>query len=169
MKKCILFSFLLTSALTHCAVDQKVRQLQEVRFQKELELSELGAKIAEKEALLRFMYLKSDEFVAELIQEKKIDGQEKELFLKKLNDFYQNFGKIVDQKLATRIDVEHWLAQELFFKSENSKTENFDTLKFHVIRDILERNLLKTLLARYELCLQELIVIDRELDSLKNI
>jgi hypothetical protein len=168
MKKLILFSLLVTSVITNYAADQKVQQLKEARFQKELELSDLGAKIAEKEDLLRSIYLKADEFVAELIQEKKMEGQEKEAFLKELNAFYDNFGEIIDKKLATRTDVKQWLVQELL-KGKNRSFEDFETLKLHVIRNILERNLLKTLLEHYEACLQELIEIDRELDLLKKI
>lgn len=148
-------------------VEQKIQQLREKRYQKELELSELGAKISEKQDLLASMWSKTNDFVLEMAEKKKLSEQEVEAFLKEINDSADSFETYIEHVLAAREDVKQKFVKTLL-KTENRSLEDFEAAKFYVIRNILEHNLLKVLLESFEASLQEMIEIDRELDVLQN-
>lgn len=145
------------------SVDPRIKQLKEARYQKELELSELGTKIAEKEELLHLMWEKMDEAIAELAEKKNLKKQEFEVFIKEINDRKRAFEKYIEGAFESKEDIRQQLVVELY-DPENKQFEYFDRVKFYVVREKLESDLLKTLINSYVERLQELIKIDCEID-----
>jgi hypothetical protein len=167
--KGMLLSTLLISVVSTCFgennVEQQIQQLKEKRYQKELELSGLGGKISEKEELLRALWQKANEFVNDLMQEKKLTGEESEDFLKNVNREIATFEEYIGLVIKAKKDSKKNLIEELV-KGDDKRIDDFDTLKFYSIRSHIEWDLLKIFIEEYEVCLRELIKINYELELL---
>lgn len=147
-------------------IDAQIRELKNSRFEKQLELSDLGKRIAEKDELLHSIALGARNFFTELIKKKELNEQEAKEFGRALNTSLENFEKALDEAIIVKKNVKQFFVKELL-KENNKKVEDFETFKFAIIRITLERNLMKTFVEQYEDCQQELIEIDQKLADLQ--
>ena len=156
-KSLILSIFLIPFALFgNCTKTQLI----ELKFKKEMELSDLGKAIAEK-----YRYCQS-------IRQDAINILNKEAYKKGLGEQeITEFGKMVDQELDSFVaqlnnvkNVNGFLTKELFKKSEdNQLDEDFEAVKFFLIIIINEYRIIKTLIQKYEVLEQERREINQKL------
>lgn len=139
-------------------------QLKELKFKKEMELSDLGKTIAEK-----YMYMQS-------MRQQAINILNKEIVKKDLNEQEaKEFGRKVDEELDAFVvrlnkikNVNGFLIKELFKKSDDNQVEeDFEAVKFFLMIIINEYRILKTLIQKYEVFEQERREIDQKLNYLQ--
>ena len=147
-------------------IDQKIQQLKETRFQKELELSDLGAKITEKQELLDHLFDLAVKSIRKTCQSLDLDGKEREKFFEQVDVSSKEFEDLL-KRVINEKKVNGFLVKELF-DEQKDVLEKFETVKFCVVRGFFETNLLKELVSRYENCMHELITIDSELKAFSN-
>ncbi len=135
-------------------------QLAELKFKKEMELSELGKTIAERYLYTRSTWKEAINILRAELEKKNLNEQER-----------GEFGRAVDENLVAFIrtlnnekNVNNFLIKELFRKSENDQIEeNFDAIKFFLLIIVNEYRLIKTLIQRYEVLEQERREINQKL------
>ncbi len=160
--------FVPIAAMGRNTVDTRIQRMEENIFQKQLELSKLGALIAEKDKLLSSLKSESHDVFRLIIDKRmralgqKNDGnalaQEEEARLyKELDIFYTNALMTYKNKKS----VEGILVNGLFQEDE------FQSLKFYAIRYAIEQAILKSLVKKYEIHIQQLIALDTELENLQ--
>jgi hypothetical protein len=149
-------------ATSYCkdSVDSRIQQLKEARFQKELELSELGAKIAEKQNLLEEMYEDANAHISVILSNLKLEEQASDQYISEINASSERFEELFSNKES----IKGLLLKELIIEEEPFPGD-FEVFKFWKLRGKFEHNLLETYIEKYEVCLQELIEINRELDK----
>ena len=166
-KKSLLIS--LTMPFFMCAnngVDDRIKELNDLRFQKELELSELGAKIAEKQKLIEEMYHDECSLFTEKVESSKLEGQDLENFIQAWHTASKEFESLLNQAINTKKVVKGFLLRELI-SGEKFCPNDFNASKFWILRGTCEHDLLEMLIMRYEVGLQELIEIDKEIAALQ--
>jgi hypothetical protein len=146
-------------------VEKKIQQLKEKRYQKELELSVLGAKIAEKQELLEDMYDEAERFFEKYLRQEKLENNKVEDF-SRADDAANEDLECRIKKAFIEGKFEGLLIKE-FFNDKDDLDEDLEAERFYIVRHFFERGLLKTLFERYERCVQELIEIQREIESLQ--
>lgn len=156
-KNLLLTVFLMPFALF---ADGTETQLKELKLKKEMELSDLGNKIAEK-----FEYTES-------IRQKAISYLNYEIDKKGLSEHeIKEFGKKIDADLIvfrttlTNVKtVNGFLGKELFCIEKNEPIEQtFESVRFSLIRVINEYRILKTFVEQYEILEQEHREIEQKL------
>jgi hypothetical protein len=174
--KNIFLSILLVplTAMGSSTTDTQIQQLKKKFLQKELELSDLGAMIEEKNELL--LSFKTDvQYLLGTLRDKKVlqieektgkllSQEEKTKLWVELRsdaiDFVYTFcADYENQKSITDVLVKGLI-------HENSDDVEFESLSFYLIRCAFERPLLIHLIAEYENCLQELRAIENEITTL---
>jgi hypothetical protein len=176
---------LLSALLAPCAiigdnsVDIRIQQLEDEYFQKELELSRLGDMIAERDKLLSSLDSESQNLF-ESLKYKKIKQLEKKNDGKPLSEIEQNqlsdalqdaVNEFINIFVATcreKKDIKGILSEGLFVRDENAVIPEFESLRFHLIRAGVERDLIILLVKQYEDCIRKLLAIETELENLKN-
>jgi hypothetical protein len=171
--KTMFFIALLVSATsTYCveSIAMQIQELKDYRFKKELELSDLGKMISEKDELFQSMWQAANNFSLKLINEKKkslnLNEQEVKEFTQALNTSLANFGEALNEAIIIKKNVKQFFVKELL-DERNRESKGLETLKFHIIRNSLEFQLLRTLIERYEEGHQELIEINSKLADLQ--
>jgi len=144
MQKLFLFSFLVTTAVVHGEFLDIDLHKQNAQLKKVQELSEISAKIDEKQA--RFDVWKN-QFRGLFDTEEKFKALEKPC-----NAFFQKFQKSFCEKK----DVRGLLTEA--FSDESDYELSFVKVLF--VRMYFEMMLIKNLVEHYEKCLQEFIEID---------
>ena len=116
-------------------------------------------------------------FLVERISILNLEGQEEKDFIQAINTLLDNFGDALEHVIHTNEDVKGFLIKELsngvkdlHIKELAHKNGNypndFDKLKFGLLRLFIEHDLLKKLVENYEVCLQEFAETEHELDVL---
>jgi hypothetical protein len=168
----LLIALLVPATFTHCveSIDMQIRELKEAQFQKELALSDLGKIISEKDELFQSMWQAANNFSLKLINEKKkslnLNEQEVKEFTEELNTSLANFGEALNEAIIFKKNVKQFFVKELL-DERSRESKALETLKFHIIRNSLEFQLLRTLIERYEEGHQELIEINSKLADLQ--
>lgn len=174
-------SIILTILLVPCSIrsdditDARIQQLEEKLFQKELELSRLGATIAEKDNFFSSLESEVQRIFSSLL-EKKVNQTEKKSGKslsqeeeKKLSAELSNetitFACTFCANYRNQENIHSFLLNGLIREEENADME-FESLKFYIIRCTFERELLKHFIVRYEKCLHELRDIQNEIIKL---
>lgn len=168
MYKNMFFMFLVTTFVVSCSqnsIDPKIKELKDVCLQKAQNLSDLGAKITEKQDIIEDIVFNMKSYLPELVSTLNLDGQEKEDFIKKYINLLENFGRDLDFVLTAKKAVKGFLVKELF-NEKAALPIKFDKAKFYAVRLVVEYMLLKNLVEVYEEGLQELINIDQDIDIL---
>jgi uncharacterized protein YhaN len=147
------------------SVEAQIEQLKEKRYQKQLELSELGIKIAEKQELLEDMYDDACSAWTKMLDSLELEDQEREDFIQEKRSSSEEFKKLLKYSLEVKKDVNGLLVGEIL-DEEKPFPSDFNFSKFWVLRGRFEYDLLVTFIERYEACLQELIEIDSEMEVL---
>lgn len=149
--------------------ETQIKELKEARYNKELELSELGNKIAEKDKQIQSFRDDAMEFIAKKIKAKKLSKeeaiQEGQDIDDAMNNFYNYFLSISND---TKMLIGFFL-RELFKTNQQNEFDQFEMLRFYVIRMINEINLLKSLVEKYEETQQELAQINNILNNIASL
>ena len=157
-------------------LDAQIQELKNDRYKKQLELSELGKKIAEKDELLESMWEAANNVALKILEKKRRSSEEQavEDHKQAMNTSLENFKKVLDEAIIVKKNVKQFFIRELLREDKlltedrkDFETKNFVTLKFYVIRNALERDIMRALVEQYEECQQELIEIDQKLADLQ--
>jgi len=174
MHKIILLSALLLPVASYGKSTQaRIKELKEVRFQKELELSEIGEKIADKDYLVTSIKKDYSNLLLELMKSKKQEcfekkgskepsNEEAETIRKSVTDPIELFLNNLLSAIKEQKKINKVLVKELFDESGT-----FITIRFLLMRIMIETNLLESLVGKCEECGQMLIDIDQELATLE--
>jgi hypothetical protein len=146
-------------------INPKIQQLKEARLQKGFELSDLGTKIAKEQDLIETITYDIGIYLSELTPSSKFTENEQEEFLMKLCESLSLVIHDFEHKVNTQKNINGMLTK-IFFDKKKSCPQDFDKVKFLLVRRLLENNLLRKLIEKYEECLQEFMEIDHELDLL---
>ncbi len=126
-------------------------QIKQFKLNKEVELSELGKAISDKYEYIESIRQKGIAILRYEVNRKNLSNQEA-----------KEYGKSVDNDLVvfiTRLEksptINGFLVSELFKCNKDEPLEDFEMIKFCVIRIINEYRILKTLIERYEILEQE--------------
>lgn len=174
--KNIFLSILVISltAASNSAADTHMQQLKKQLLQKELELSNLGSLIAEKDKLLssfaseiqRLFLILIDQRTKQLEESKgqPLSEEEKHTFSKELRDAAVGFVGAFCTDYNNQINIEGMLIKGLI--REDNENMEFESLRFFLLRCAFERPILKYLVVEYENCLQEIRVLENEITAL---
>jgi hypothetical protein len=151
-------------------VEERVQQLKDAWYKQAQELTELGAKIIEKNDLIASMQDNIKSILALLAgnNSAELDQETCEIFKNETDKFFTKFF----HAFRDDINLKGFLVQELmhkkgdFFKGKKAYSGALDRIKFNLIQIIVEANLIVKLLENYEECLQKLAEIESELVSL---
>lgn len=156
--------------------EMQIQKLQELQFQKALELSNLGKMIAEKDEFLRSY--KEDVFsiwrslrsmqitILEEMNSKPLSKEEIDKVGQTIEDSNNLF---LDRFYEAEVKkVKEMLTRELYAGEKPASLDSFQSMKFILLRSIFEREFLVMLVDKYAACAQELIQINIELNTLKN-
>jgi hypothetical protein len=159
-------------------VDIRIQELEEKFFQKELELSDLGKMIAEKDELLssfdsdcqnylRFFINKKIKQLEEKNDGKSLSEEEEKQLANELRKMVNEFLYTFCDACRNKKDIKDMLLEGLFYQDESTGIKEFESFKFYLIRSTFEREITIRLIKKYEHCIQELIVIKAELENLQ--
>lgn len=150
------------------AIEQRIQKLNTERSEMLLRISDLGKNIAEKDEYIQSLQASAIDFFVKVLKKKGFkDAQEIKEFGLVIDAELVNFKKAFDETILLKKNVKGFLVNELFKSNTNEPMEDFETLKFCVIRMITEYKILKIFIKGYEELHQELIEIDQKLDDLK--
>jgi hypothetical protein len=150
----------------------RIQELDEKIFQKHLELSNLGTAITEKEELLALLKSEMQDRYALIIDKKTKELEEKNggkslspdegaRLYTELRDELQGFYQKLDIAFKNKENITGMLVNGLF------QEDDFQSLRFYLIRYAFEHEILKRLVKKYEILIQEWISIETELEKLK--
>ncbi len=170
-KNIMLAAFLLPVTITSYgqSVETRIQKLKEAQFQKELELSEIGEMIDKKCDLLTsyksnaFYYWKhlQEKKINELQEKNKLSKEDCEKAIAGLEILFEECLKNIGTAFDAAKDIKRLIQNELF------DTNGFENLRLALLRVVFEQHLIEKLIVKYEACIQELIIINKELISLK--
>ena len=178
--KSIFLSILLVPIAAVCndARDKCIQQLEEQLFQKELELSNLGKMIEERDDYLASFGIDS-KAIAKLMEKEVQKWKEKnpgKPFTEEARDQIKaliihpayEFSVAFFAACNNGVDIKDMLTGGLFRYNESDDAKEFESLKFYFIRCSIEQELLAALVKQYEKCIQDLLDISVEIESLQN-
>lgn len=144
-KNIALVVLLLPVASYSKSTETRIKELETFEYQAELKLSDLGEKIAKK-----------NEFINELNSQyhAKIKDEKKET----IDSFKDKFLSAITKEK----NINNILITELI-----DEWGHCDSVKFVLLRMIIEKGILKSLIKQYEECIQSLINNGIELERLK--
>lgn len=159
-------------------VEARIKELEQKYFEKELEISDLGKMIAERDEILRCAR-QNIGILWDTIKRQKADAiarkhgkdlSEEEfeqvgiIMQASLNEFVKQFVVA----LGANQEIKGMLTKGLYDQENIDSATSFESARFILTRAILEHMLLEKLVAKYEACVEELIKFSRELTALKN-
>jgi hypothetical protein len=163
IKKIILHVCLLSVIGANCAQNEaQIKELKERRFKLELELSDLGKMITEKDELLQSIHPSMIDLIVKKIRDNNIDKDQVRELVEKNDAENLKFITALEEVFLSKKNIQQFLLKELF-----DEEAPFKSLKFYLIRFVLERDLLKMLVERYGDLQQNLFEIDQKLIDLK--
>lgn len=159
-------------------VDTRLKQLEAKILQKELELSNIGKMIAEKDELFssfdsnsqKLLKLLIDKRVRQLEEKnggKSLSNEEKNKVAAEArnnaNEFlYTFFDAFKDDK-----DIDGMLKKGIFKNNEDTGSADFESLKFYLIRHTFEQMITLHLVKQYEDCIKEYRTLMHEFSNLQ--
>lgn len=156
----------------------RTQQIEKRLLQKELELSNLGALIAEKDKTLASFELEIQDLFTMLVDKKAkqledgsgkpLSEEERATLAKKLQTAAIEFVSDFCADYKNQKNMSGILANGLIQVDSNGDFLEFESLRFYLIRCAFERPLLRHLIAEYEHCLEELRAIENEAIALNN-
>lgn len=141
-------------------IDAHIQELKRAQHEKELKLSEIGKIILEKEEMIDSIRSKSISVYSLICA--LLNDQEKKEFMEEVEIFEED----LDKAFIAKEDLKQLFEQE-FINRGKSNEDQIARVKSSIIRYKMEYNFLKGLFKNYEKCLEELIKINIELDSLQ--
>jgi hypothetical protein len=176
-KTIILITLLAPLSTTSYAHDTQARimELRKSRHEKLLKLSELGSKILEKEELLKSFTDKSVAILNERTEievqktcRKKgvssIDPKEVAAIRESLGNAIVDFGRALDTAIKEGKGVKSFFMNTLY----DAKLEQFDLVRSMLIMRTFETVLVGNLIEQYGFIAQEIVTIEKELNTLGN-
>jgi hypothetical protein len=159
-------------------IETRIKELKEARLQKQLEISSLGETIAKKNEILSAFTEESQYLLRALIKRKKaileaknggitLSSEEEKQLAAELRNSTNEFLCTVYAAYENANNIEGMLVNGFFDEDNPEGNKLFESLKFFLIKSTFERDLVIELVKKYEVCIQELIKINQELDSLK--
>lgn len=174
-------TYVLLSALLLPAIiygknnDTYIKELEEVQFKKELEISELGKMIAERNNDLS-SFEEIGQNILEYLLAKKIAKLEMSGIKLKKNEIDQlavdlrsSANKFVSDFFVAYEKNENIeiILQKGLLNDENLKIlKELESLNFFLVRSAFERILTQKLVKKYAMCIQELSLINQKIEQL---
>jgi hypothetical protein len=167
----------LTSICDDAALLARYIALEEAYFQKNLELSKLGKKIAKTDKLLSSYQSELNSQLCFLVDKKikeyteqnsnnVVSKEEIARIASAIECEMHDFISMVCLSFEDNKDIEGVLSQELLQQDNNGKIEGFESLKFFALRITFERSLIKLLIKKYEGYLKEMADLYTEMKHL---
>lgn len=161
-------------------IDVRMQKLEEKLSQKELELSNLGKMIAEKDEFFSSFNMESQRLLRLLI-DKRVKQLEEQKSGKSLSQEEKNKVAIEMQNKANEFlykffdalkgdkAIDGMLSEGLFQKNEiaGEAGADFESLRFYLIRHTFEQMITMHLVKKYEDCIKEYRDLLRELSNLQ--
>lgn len=162
-KNIFLSAFLVPVAIANSGanVEIKIQKLREDLIPKELDLSKIGKEIEQQEELIASMMVKVKEAMSRVLE--SLDEQQQKDFQQEINAFLER----TNNALAIP-NVKNFLIHELF-SDTTINSDDIERIKSLLIRRIIEKEILKRLVRRYEEHLQVAAKIDLELTALEKL
>lgn len=161
LNKIFLSAFLVPFVLvSNSNINERIENLKKNLHEKELELSNLGKMIAEKEASIDS--IRSAGITVYSSISNTLNEQEEKELNEKLDIFEEN----IIRALNAKNDLKNILITDFSNNHKNTNNE-LARIKSVIIRQCVEYHFLKRLFKHYEECLQELIAIEHELNKLQ--
>lgn len=153
--------------------EKRIQELKKAKFEKQLEVSNLGKLILEKEELIESFIMKAGDFKRILISQKQEAATQNNGDNPLKNDAIEQiradaheplhlFLKNITKAISQEKNIKGHLANQIF----NEETGRFDMCRLAVIGVWFETELMNDYIAQYESAIQELIDIEKELDHL---
>ena len=171
LNKIVLSAFLLTAYIpiyTNTNNEARIEELEAALLQKEYEISSLGEKIDAKVRLIRSIDIDMCADLEQRVSQLKLEDQELEELRNSIYAGGKEFEKIIKDALFLTKDIKGILLKE-FFDHEKPLAKNFVVQKFWALRTFFEDLLLKHLVKRYEVCIQQAIQINNEIETLQSL
>ena len=178
-KHMILSALLLPFAINSYgkSVEARIKELQEAQFRKELELSEIGKIISEKDVFLNSFDEDSQYLLRLLINRKKteliaknggikLSKEEEKKLGEELRNSVNEFLYAVCAAYKAQKNVADIIKNGIFQEDSSNDLKELESLKFFLIRSAFERELVIKFVDKYSVCIQELIKINQELAKL---
>lgn len=177
-KNIVFMALLMSLPLTKCedSNELRIKELEEIQFQKMLELSNLGKMIAERDEFLRHA-LENRQHIFDLVKQDKITQLEKSKGIKlsseemdKIDQEIKDSMKLFLEKFyeSNINETKELIIEELYDQNNLDSITSFESLRFMLLRFMFECDFLLVLVAKYASCSQELLKINIEFNSLKN-
>jgi hypothetical protein len=175
--KNIFLSLLLLPIPTYSKSNEiRIQELKEAQFKKEIELSEIGKMITEKDELLASYDEKSQCLLSNLVDRKtalleekngnQLSREEKQHLAEALRNEVNEFLNALYKSYEEQKNAAEVITNEIFHKDNVKGFKELESLKFFLIRCAFEQDLVIKLVYKYAACLQELIKINQELTAL---
>lgn len=157
-------------------VEAQIKEIEEAQLKKELEISDLGNLITERDKLLRCMQSECEQFVDEFIVDKKtkakINGnilsqESVDTLIKEYVASVNEFSTDIEHALNVTYDIKDRLFNNIFYDDQDIK--KLESLKFFLVRCTIERALIIKLVKKYQHCLQELALINKQIAHFNSI
>lgn len=155
---------------------ERIAKLEEKFFQKELQLSQLGEMISQR-----------DKFLSSFSEE--VGSLIREIVCRQIEELEKNSGNELSQAETDKItaearsyaddflyaffvacenneNIDGMLVSGLLKQGEASIMNEFESLRFYLIRSTFERSLRVKLVKKYEDCIKEMLVIKAEIEML---
>ncbi len=141
-------------------IEFQIKNLKTIRLQKMKELSELATTITEKNKLLHTIVRLADDQISS-----KKGCQNENMNTENISASLDHFDNKFNAATKDHKNIKGFLVKELI-KEQKKGVNNFESLKFAVVRFTHEYDFLKALVEKYEETQQELIDIDQKLEDL---
>jgi hypothetical protein len=156
--------------------EKRIQELKKAKFEKQLEISNLGKSIAEKTELI--VSFKDDtEYLLNLLLKQKTlalkkletrtsitDEQQTQILMKlekEANEFVSKFYQAYEDKK----NIKGLLTDACVERESQKPQESLAPLKFYLVRWAFEHDLFESMIQKYESLIQELIDIEKELEK----
>ncbi len=156
---------------------ERIAKLEEKFFQKELQLSQLGEMISQRDKFLSSFSEEVGSLIREIVcrqieeLEKKNSGNElsqaeTDKITAEARSYADDFLYAFFVACENNENIDGMLVSGLLKQGEASIMNEFESLRFYLIRSTFERSLRVKLVKKYEDCIKEMLVIKAEIEML---
>lgn len=149
----------------HVNNKEQIQQLRNELSRKLLQISDLGAKIAEKDEYIQSFGPSLVNSFRTIVKIRELKEQEVTEYNKAIDATIINFRKAWAEVILLKKDVKG--SFDLFQHDINGLVEDFERAKFWIIRVSNEYRILKILIKEYEELQQELLGIEQKIEDLQ--
>jgi|GEM_PF-2271053 predicted nucleic acid-binding Zn-ribbon protein len=175
-KNTFLFIFLVPFSIfgdgavdTKYNIKERIQELNDELSKKLVRISDLGKTITERDEYIQSLRAAIVDFMAKVMRVKNFNEQEIKEFGQATEATITNFYRDLNEVLICKKTIKGFLLKELFRNDEEGQIDDFERIKFFVIKSLNEYRILKNLIAEYEELQQDVMNIDQELDDLKKL